>query len=92
MVEYVGESRIDGYPLVKITNDKYTSLFLEHFRTLKNEFGDRIKVMKIDSLEDIDGVMSVKITMYPSRFKEEFKLFERTIRLKKLENLDEYKD
>ena len=40
MIEYIGESRIDGYPIVKITNGG-NEFFFEYFKNLD---------VKIDSI------------------------------------------
>jgi len=90
MVEYLGESRIDGYPIVKISKDNDGDLFLEHFRNLKNKLGVPIEIHMVSILDEHhhDNDIVVKVTLIPSTYHNEYKLWRKNIRKQKIERID----
>ena len=97
MVEYIGESRIDGYPIIKLYRYEEDSkehniesrLFIEYFRGLKNIHDESIEVKLVSQLEDKENFLYVKVTLMLDKFKEELKNFERKIRKQKLIQINE---
>jgi len=81
MIEYLGESRIDGYPIVKLPKNFEGDLFSEYFRNLKDKFGYPIEVNIVKQLDDqYDSENNiVKVTLTPTKFKKELLIFTRKV-------------
>lgn len=94
MVEYVGDSRIDGYPIVKVPRNSEGDLFLEYFNTLKDKLEFPIEVHMVSQLDNNENAdfLFVKVTLVSKKFKEEFRIWKKNIRKQKLKQIDEYKD
>lgn len=92
MIEYLGDSRIDGYPLVRISKNSEVDEFLNYFRNLKNDFGGQVDIDLVRQLEDHELYKNdfiVKILILPSYFKGEFHRYVRLLKLEKIEQLNE---
>lgn len=87
MIEYLGESKIDGYPIIKIYQSKEYEVFMEHFNRLK------IPVSVVAQLEDfviqekppeLPDYFVLKIHMPVDYFKRQLMIYERYEKLKKI--------
>jgi len=95
--EFVAESRVDGYPIVKLSRNEKDSdknnivveLFLEYFRALKDKYGRPVDIQLVTSLEEKEEMFLVKIVLDTNIFKTELKKFEREIRKQKLDEIIE---
>jgi len=94
MVEYIGESRVDGYPIVKVSKDYDGDLFLEHFRKLKDKLGFPIEVHMVSVLDEqyLKNDIVVKVTLIPSTYHNEYKLWRKNIRKQKIEQINKQID
>jgi len=88
MIKYIGESRIDGYPIVRILKD--SDIFIKYFRDIKG-----YEIELVDDYLNISGVnkqeLYIKIILESKKFREELSVWKKNVRLQKLKQINEYK-
>lgn len=77
MAEYLGESRIDGFPIVKI-DFKETKRFLNHFKKLN------VAVSQVTQLDEPTVFDVLKIHMSAGDLQTELLNYERVEKLKEI--------
>lgn len=92
MFEYVNNSRIDGYPIVKVSNDNNGELYLDYFESLNDMYGTPIKIKHVTMLDDrkFDNYFFVKICLSFEKFHDKLIEYKKLIRMQKIEQIDEY--
>lgn len=87
MIEYISESRIDGYPILKVPKNEKGDEFLEYLKT-KDILLQTIKALGEKSKIYLKCFSIIKVIVNPIEYKKLYTNFERK---EKLIKINEYK-
>ena len=86
-IEYIENSRIDGYPFYKIPKNIEGKLFIDCIENMRNNFNEKIKYL--NHLEDNTDNIIIKIFEDKDEIEKKLKMFRVSLRREKIKKLNE---